>query len=321
MAARHMAGGIPRDWHTENPQKGVRSYRGRHFKEMPAEEAANVEEPISQMPAMDATSRAGRSNDSDAATSEARAFIEEILRELQLEFEPRRVEPQPRPESTPAVEPEPERAPEPAPESAVEPEPIPEPEPELAPEPEPEPTLSPAKTVDTTLVPTLDDVPSAETVGSEDEFDRDGLQSTQQLNRLTAEEWVDELESTLQMRPLTEEDIDELEATLPIDHEKVREALRKVMPVAGETSDHLEVTEQLPNVGERSEQPSNAGSTLGRSESVPVIRFEANALVRKDDDWREGTSQRSATRRERRPFSFLAAIGARVSKLLHLDDR
>ena len=97
MAARHMAGGIPRDWHTENPPKGVRSYRGRHFKEMPAEEAANVEEPISQMPAMDATSRAGRSNDSNAAISEARAFIEEILRELQLEFEPRRVEPQPQP--------------------------------------------------------------------------------------------------------------------------------------------------------------------------------------------------------------------------------
>lgn len=309
MAARHMAGGIPKDWHQESVAGGTRPYRGRHFKEAPEQEAL-VEE-VSSNTELAAPIAASQASKDEAASSEARAFIEEILRELQLEFEPRAKQPEPASIPEPELEPEPEQASTQVPEveHAVA-------EPEVAAPAADEP-MAATHAVDAELVPSLGSefVPSASQGEAKDE--PEGLGETQQLNRLSAEEWVDELESTLQMRPLTEEVIDELEATLPIDHERVREALRKVMPAAGETSDRLEVAEQLSEVG----QAGNAAMRQNRQESVPVIRLESNAVVRKEDDWHGGTSQRTITRRERRPFSFLASIGARVSKLLHLDDR
>ena len=105
--------------------------------------------------------------------------------------------------------------------------------------------------------------------------------------------------------------LDGLDDTLPLDRDEVRNAIRKVMPVAGETSAKLDVQHE----------PRDAGHTRdGRQESVPVIRMESNTIVPKKEGT-DSTGRVLATRDGHRPFGFFATIGEFISRLLHLDDR
>ncbi len=310
---------------------------------------------------------ASREPDNEEAEVAARDYIDRLLRELELEMQPKEEpaavleEPEPEAEPDPEPEPEPELEPELEPETVEEPEepepePEEEPEPEFEPVPEDEPGEKPApkepepesaretyvassaspmfvdlfdepldEPLDEPVVePTIEPLDEA---AGEDDSREDPLSSTQELSgvvsptmpepvRITDEHGVDleTLDPTLAMQRIrVRTRKDGLDDTIPINRNDVRDAIRKVMPVAGETSPRLDV--------QRRSHDSREGAVEGRQESVPVIRMESNEIVPKDDKGSSRTGRAIVTRERRRPFGFLATFGEFISRLLHLDDR
>lgn len=286
---------------------------------------------VSQVPVVENT----------AENQEARDYIDQLMRELELELFASEPRPEPKSESESVYEPEHEAEPlaelEPAVASEVEAEPVVESQLESESAPEPEPMPEPAVVSEPESELVLEEVyniePEPELV-LEEEHEIE-LESELEIELPEDDGAVDELstganaasptmpepvhipseqdatfetlDSTLSMERIrVHSRHDTLDDTLPINRDEVRDAIRKIMPVAGETTSRLDV------------QQRSRPAVEGRQESVPVIRMESNEIVPRRDD--KGTT-RSMILRERRPFGFLAAIGEFISRLLHLDDR
>ena len=339
MAARHLAGDLLEEAPQDTDDEAVPNYVGRHFRGTEQAEAHELEPAIEEDSAEPELELEDLTEAEDLAGTEA---------EAEVEPEP---EPEPEPEAEPALEPveeleEPEPEPEPVEEPEPEFEPVPEDEPDEEPAPkeaEPEParetyvasSASPMfvdlfdepldEPLDEPVVePTIEPLDEA---SGEDDSREDSLSSTQELSgvvsptmpepvRITDEHEVDleTLDPTLAMQRIrVRTRKDGLDDTIPINRNDVRDAIRKVMPVAGETSPRLDV--------QRRSHDSREGAIEGRQESVPVIRMESNEIVPKDDKGSSRTGRAIVTRERRRPFGFLATFGEFISRLLHLDDR